>query len=239
MRYHALVCDYDGTIAGDGSVDSETIAALERVRESGRKLILATGREWDDLINVFPQFGIFDRVVAEDGAVLYRTHPREHKLLAAAPPKQFSETLIARGAQRVSIGQVIVATWAPYEALVLEVIQEMGLQLQVSHNKSAVMVLPPGVNKAVALSHALAELRLSPESIVGVGDAENDVEFLSLCECSVAVSNALEIVKRGVDWVTPSSHGAGVQELIRMLIESDLASLEPLRRTNRSGDRRL
>jgi len=239
MRYQALVCDYDGTIAQDGSVDTGTIAALENVRQSGRKLILASGREWDDLVRVFRQLDLFDRVVAENGGVLYRPHTHEHKLLAAAPPKGFSETLIARGAQRVSNGQVIVATWAPYEAVALEVIREMGLDLQVSHNKGAVMVLPSGINKAVALSHALAELQLSPDNIVGIGDAENDLEFLSICECSVAVSNALQIVKRAVDWVTPSSHGAGVQELIQMLIESDLRALEPLRRTNRSVDRLL
>jgi len=32
MRYHALACDYDGTIAWDGKVDANTIAALETVR---------------------------------------------------------------------------------------------------------------------------------------------------------------------------------------------------------------
>lgn len=225
MQYQALACDYDGTIAWDGTVDSETISALERVRESGRKLILVTGRELPDLSQVFHRFDLFDRMVVENGAVLYRPATREQKLLAEAPPKAFSETLIARGAARVSVGNVIVATWEPYETLALEVIREMGLELQVIFNKGAVMILPSGVNKAVGLSHALAELGLSPNHVVGVGDAENDHAFLSICGRSVAVSNALPIVKQRVDWVTEKSHGAGVQELAEMLVATDLAPL--------------
>ena len=49
MRYLALATDYDGTLAADGRVAGDTVAALERLRASGRKLILVTGRELDDL----------------------------------------------------------------------------------------------------------------------------------------------------------------------------------------------
>ena len=48
MRYLALASDYDGTLAHDGRVDEETIAAIARLRASGRKLILVTGRHLDD-----------------------------------------------------------------------------------------------------------------------------------------------------------------------------------------------
>src|SRR4029450_10624204 len=48
MRYHALACDYDGTLAHNGRVNDETMAALERLRGSGRQLIMVTGRELDD-----------------------------------------------------------------------------------------------------------------------------------------------------------------------------------------------
>lgn len=54
MRYLALACDYDGTLAADGHVQEETVAALERLLASGRKLILVTGRQLEDLLSVFP-----------------------------------------------------------------------------------------------------------------------------------------------------------------------------------------
>ena len=50
MRYRVLATDYDGTIAHNGHVDELTLASLDKVVASGRKLILVTGRELEELI---------------------------------------------------------------------------------------------------------------------------------------------------------------------------------------------
>ena len=81
MRYLALACDYDGTIALAGIVDAPTLAALERLRASGRKLLLVTGRELDDLCRVFPHITLFDLVVAENGALVYWPATRAEQVL--------------------------------------------------------------------------------------------------------------------------------------------------------------
>jgi len=222
MRYLALACDYDGTIAWDSVVSERTIEALLDLKQTGRKLILVTGRELDDLLKVFPQIDLFDCVVAENGAVLYTPDTREERRLADRPSEEFIRELIHRGAERVSVGRVIVATWRPHETTAIEVIRDMGLELQVIFNKGAVMILPSGVNKATGLTEALQEMGLSPESVVGIGDAENDHAFLSLCGYSVAVQNALDTVKQEVDWVTSERHGDGTVQLIRTLIATDL-----------------
>lgn len=224
MRYFALACDYDGTIATDGVVTGKTIILLEQLRHSGRKIILVTGRELDDLQKIFPQTSIFDLIVAENGALLY--HPTTHReiLLGEKPPENFIQVLTNHGIP-LSVGRVIVATWQPYEKIVLDAIRDSGLELQVIFNKGAVMVLPAGINKASGLQAALTELGLSPHNAVGVGDAENDHAFLNLCECAVAVANALPALKDRADWVTEGDHGAGVEELINTLLESDLEEL--------------
>jgi len=90
MRYLALACDYDGTLAAQGCVDEETIAALQRVLASGRKLILVTGRQLEDLRAIFPHINLFERVVVENGALLYRPARREEKILTTPPLKSFS-----------------------------------------------------------------------------------------------------------------------------------------------------
>jgi HAD superfamily hydrolase (TIGR01484 family) len=228
MRYYALACDYDGTLALNGQVDEETIAALERLRDSGRKLILVTGRELDDLMHVFPRLDLFERVVAENGALLYRPATREERSLGESPKEEFVNLLRQRGVATLSVGRVIVATWEPYETVALEAIRDLGLEMQVIFNKGAVMILPSGINKASGLSAALSELGLSPHNVAGIGDAENDHAFLSLCECAVAVANALPMVKERADFVTIGDHGAGVVELIDKLIISDMSELEPL-----------
>ena len=230
MRYHALACDYDGTIAHDGRVDDDTIAALGRLRDSGRRLILVTGRELKDLLTVFPHIALFDRVVAENGAVVHCPATREERLLGEPPPAPFVRALRDRGVSPVAVGRVIVATWKPHETTVLEVIRDLGLELHVTFNKEAVMVLPAGLSKATGLAEALRELGLSAHNVVGVGDAENDHAFLRLSECRVAVSNALPMLKEAADLVTRGEEGAGVRELIERLLADDLRDLEPIGR---------
>src|SRR5262245_31096564 len=82
MRYIVLACDYDGTLAHHGVVDEITRAALVRLRESHRKLVLVTGRELVDLGEVFPSLELFDYIVAENGATLYRPATQEERPLA-------------------------------------------------------------------------------------------------------------------------------------------------------------
>jgi hypothetical protein len=227
MRYHALACDYDGTIAHHGKVSDATLAALKRIRETGRRLILVTGRELDDLAAHFPALDVFDQVVAENGAVLYTPSTNTEKPLAEQPADELVRALQDRKVTPLSVGRSIVTTWTPHDKTVFEVIHELGLELQVIFNKGAVMILPPGVNKASGLTAALAEMKLSPHNCVGVGDAENDHAFLRLCECSVAVANALPALKGRADLVTKADHGRGVIELIDRLMRDDLVELGP------------
>jgi len=227
MRYFALATDYDGTLAHNGLVTPETIAALEQLRATGRKLILVSGRELDDLLRAFPQSELFDRVVAENGALVYTPATREAQPLSEPPPEAFVTALRAAGVAPLSVGRVIVATWHPNETVVLQTIRDLGLEHQVIFNKGAVMVLPPGINKAAGLSAALGQLGLSAHNVVGIGDAENDHAFMSVCECSVAVANALPMVKERADYVTRGDHGAGVIELIDMIVADDLRQLQP------------
>ena len=119
-----------------------------------RQLSLVTGRELPDLQSTFPRLDQFDRIVAENGALLYRPATKEERVLAEPPPPAFLEELEQRGVRPVSTGRVIVATWEPHQAAVLDAIRHLGLELQVIFNKGAVMVLPSGVNKATGLAVA-------------------------------------------------------------------------------------
>lgn len=225
MRYLALASDYDGTLAHDGVVDADTIQALERLLRSGRSLILVTGRELADLQSVFPRLDLCERVVADNGAVIYNPATREKRILAKRPPQSFLDSLRNRGVPGVSSGDVIVATWRPHETQVMEAIRESGLELQIVFNKEAVMILPSGVNKMSGLCAAIEELKLSRHNIAAVGDAENDHAFLESCECSVAVANAIPALKERADFVTQGERGAGVTELIDKILDNDLSDL--------------
>ena len=225
MRYLVLACDYDGTLAHEGRMDPATVEAVRQVRASGRRVVLLTGRELPDLLALLPEPELFDRIVAENGALLYRPVEREERPLAEAAPERFIAELKRRQVTPLSVGRVIVATQEPEEKVVLEVIRDQGLERQVIFNKGAVMVLPSGVNKATGLDAALDELGLSRHNCVAVGDAENDHALLARAECAVAVANALPALKEAADLVTAKPNGEGVRELIARLAASDLEDL--------------
>jgi HAD superfamily hydrolase (TIGR01484 family) len=225
MRFLLLATDYDGTLARDGRVEGKTIAALDRLRSSGRKLILVTGRHMPDLSTVFSRFDLFDRIVAENGGLLYQPATREEKLLCEPPNEHFLSLLRERNIPFVP-GRTVVASWHPHEEEMLQAIRDTGLDLQVTFNKGSVMVLPSGVNKATGLNSALRELGISTHNVVAAGDAENDHSFLRASECGVAVANALPALKEHADIVLDAPDGDGVVELIDQLISDDLEKFD-------------
>jgi HAD superfamily hydrolase (TIGR01484 family) len=235
MRYQVLATDYDGTIAHHGRVSDELIASLERLLATGRRMVMVTGRELPELMEIFPRTPLFEWIVAENGALLYHPATQEERVLGQAPSEKFLALLRARGVRPLSAGRSIVATFEPHEQTVLEAIRDLGIEWQVIFNKGAVMALPSGINKATGLTAALDAMGLSPHHVVGIGDAENDHAFLSMCGVSAAVANALPAVKETADFVTPGDHGAGVSQLIDAIVASDLAELNDRLARRRNG----
>ena len=122
MRLVAVAVDYDGTLARDGIVDGETLKALHAARATGRKLILVTGRHLPDLLDIFPEIGVFDRVIAENGSLLYRPGTHEEKPLSAPMPEKLIHELERRGVTPLAVGRASAATWQPHENTVLQTI---------------------------------------------------------------------------------------------------------------------
>jgi phosphoglycolate phosphatase (TIGR01487 family) len=228
MRYTAVALDFDGTIAHDSEVPAHVVDGLRRLKETGRKVLLVTGRELPELLAIFKPIDLFDRVVAENGALLYRPHNGERVELGEPPPPKLVEALRAKGVP-ISVGHSIIATVEPHETVVLNTIRELGLERPVIFNKGAVMILPPGINKASGLKAALQELGLSARNLVAAGDAENDHALLDSAEYSVAVANAITTLKEAADRVTREPRGDGVLELVADLVEHDLRNAPPKR----------
>jgi hypothetical protein len=226
MRWKALATDFDGTLAEMGAVSPATREAIAALRRDGGKVVLVTGRLYSDFsgLGISPE-DLADLVVAENGALL--VDPRDGTAFAfgTAPPSNFASELIRRGANPVTVGRTIVATVEPFETLALELVREMGLEHQIIFNKGAVMILPPGVNKASGLVAAAQRLGLSPSDFVGVGDGENDHALLQVCGLAAAVANALPALLQEVRYVTTEPAGAGVTELIEAMRSGALDSL--------------
>src|SRR5256885_6516883 len=209
VNVHVLACDYDGTIADGGRCSPEMAQALARVRESGRKVLLVTGRMLPDLRSVCADIDrMFDAIVAENGALLYFPETREARTLGDPPESALVEELRRRGVP-FDLGSSIVATTEGYADMALAAIRETGVERTLVFNKGALMLLPGGVTKGTGLEAALTVLALSHHNMVGVGDAENDHAFLAMSECAVAVADAIPALRERADYVTraPGSRG--------------------------------
>jgi hypothetical protein len=220
----ALATDYDGTLAFEGKVDPATVAALRRWRSSGRALVMVTGRELSQLIDVFPELGLFDAVVAENGALFWRPGEAEPTLLAAPPPPALVEGLRRRCIGPLSVGRSIVATPRECEDAFAETLAELGLSWRLIFNKDSLMCLPAGVSKATGLTYALGALGVAPPQTLGVGDAENDLDFLALCGVAAVVSNALPEMRERAHLVADGVASAGVRWLIERVLSAPAVS---------------
>lgn len=228
MPYRALAVDYDGTLASGGRVAPATLAALDRLRPAGHRLFLVTGRRLDDLRSAFPEADrLCDAMVCENGGVLHLPATGETRALAPPPPPELLDCLRRKGVQPLAIGTVALYTRTPHEKEAIDAIRELALTLDVSFNKGAVMILPPGRDKARTLGELLREAGIAPAEVVGVGDAENDHAFFRMCGLSVAVGNALPAVKSAADLVLGAPRGAGVRQLIDWMMADDLAGVTP------------
>ncbi len=225
MIIHALACDYDSTIAEDGRVAEATARALERVRESGRKLVLVTGRTLPHLREVCPDCGrMFDAIVAENGAVLSLPGAREVKALGEPPEPALLHALLRRGVP-FALGSSSIHTAAALAEPALAAIRETGLERTLVFNRESLMLLPAGVTKGSGLEAALTALELSPHNAVGIGDGENDHAFLALCEFGVAVADAVPALRERADYVTRAPEADGVIEFIEEHVLKDLVEV--------------
>ncbi|HET7341420.1 MAG TPA: HAD family hydrolase [Methylomirabilota bacterium] len=227
MNVHVFATDYDGTIAEANHVAEPTAHALQRVRATGRKVLLVTGRMLPDLHAVCPDVDrMFDAVIAENGAVVYFPERREVRTLGDAPEPALLEALRRRDVP-FDVGRVILATQAPFADAAVGAIRETGVERTLVFNKGALMLLPGGVTKGTGLLAALNAFELSAHNMVGIGDAENDHAFLALSECAVAVADAVPALRERADYVTRAPGARGVLEFVEEHVLHDLIELMP------------
>lgn len=222
MYCRVLACDYDGTGAFNNQLAPEVACALARAREMGFVTLLVTGRILEDLKAACPDTSLFDAVVAENGAVIWfagRGSTSDRTIAIGAPPSESFLAELRRRAVPIQSGEVIVATWDSHTADVLELLRASAMDGQLVFNRSALMVLPSGVNKATGVRRALELLGRSHHNLIAFGDAENDVPLLAMAEMSVAARGAVRGVEAMADERLAQPGGAGVARFIHRVLD--------------------
>ncbi|MFN8526992.1 MAG: Cof-type HAD-IIB family hydrolase [Anaerolineae bacterium] len=82
-------------------------------------------------------------------------------------------------------------------------------------------ILPPGVSKGSALKLLTKDLRIPADSVMAIGDAENDIEMIQFAGWGVAMGQAEQNVKDAADFVAPSNDDDGVAVAIETFVLPD------------------
>jgi hypothetical protein len=85
-------------------------------------------------------------------------------------------------------------------------------------------VLPPNVNKGVALRTVVGRLGVAREDVIAVGDNLNDLAMIEYAGLGVAMGNAPEALRARADVVAPSNEEHGLAEVIERFILSNEAA---------------
>ena len=209
-----LATDYDDTLATGGVIAEETIAALQQFRARGNEVILVTGRILEDFFRVCPHHFFLDRIVAENGAVFYDVRTQKSELLCESFSRSSLLKLRSMGIQDLDFGRVMVSTSRPYMKVLQQWMDESEDKIQVISNRESLMILPSGIDKLTGLTQVLDRMNVSLTEVIGMGDAENDLSFLSQCGESIAVQNAIDAVKKIATHITLARAGEGVVEFL-------------------------
>jgi hydroxymethylpyrimidine pyrophosphatase-like HAD family hydrolase len=227
MRHRVLACDYDGTLATDGICSPATIASLHRIQDAGIKLILVTGRTREELLSVFDPGALFAAIVVENGAVVIDARGDE-TLLAPRLPVALVEEFRRVGVEPLVVGRVLASTSVTQRSKLSAALARVGIDRQVVRNRDSAMVLPSGISKRTGLEVALRAIGELPAATVAVGDGENDVALFAVAGVSVAVANAVDVLKARADHVLTRPNGKGVADLADALVAGNLGALTAL-----------
>jgi hypothetical protein len=224
-----IACDFDGTGASEGHLAPEAASALHRAREAGVTTLLVTGRVLEDLHVARVDFTAFDAVVAENGALLWFPAREQTIQLGSSPPDHFLGRLREAGIP-FKAGAVVVGTWEGHATQVLSLVRDSGLDLQLVFNRSALMLLPSGVDKAVGTRRALQELQRCEHNMIAFGDAENDLPLFGIAEVAVAARGSVRAVAALADDHLTRERGEGVAHYVDTLLAAGGHAPTPVRR---------
>ena len=81
--------------------------------------------------------------------------------------------------------------------------------------ESAAELMSPDFSKRSGIKRMMAFLGDGMESTVGVGDGENDVDMIDVCNIGIAMGNACDMLKAHASYVTTDIEDGGIANAMK------------------------
>jgi len=168
--------------------------------------------------------------VFENGAGLYV--PETYRFLpnpalkdgAAIPAarKRLEETVVRSGAAYFQPGKEYSLTLFASDPrdtgrlheLVSNALGDLRASVDLVYSTSCLNILPLNIDKGVGTRFLAATTGVALEEMLGVGDSDVDVQFLSVVGYSAAPANAQAAVREVAQYVSPFETGEGVRDIL-------------------------
>jgi HAD superfamily hydrolase (TIGR01484 family) len=233
-----IIFDIDGVLTqGEAkALDHELLKCLAGINGSARRnsllpgVTLCSGRAAPYVELMTQAIGGFLPAVFENGAGLYI--PGSYSFLPnpllnaqsdiRAVKQKIQAELVDSRFAFFQPGKEYTLTLFPtnplnYSELQKEVERVLGplcTTVDLVQSPSCLNILPLGVNKGSGVQFLANQTEIDVDSMLGVGDSDNDVPFLTLVGHSAAPANANTAVKSIVQYISPQENVAGVRDII-------------------------
>ncbi len=213
-----LVFDYDGTLTlgPTTGIPQSTQRVLRKVSEmNGIILGIVSGRELTYLRQVNNSVsGIFSFLVAENGAVT-EFGKSDELLVKGREWSQRARLAFSSADFHIRFYEIIGASRRANADKVTQSLNAAKLDAKLAFNRDSMMMLPPNVDKGIGVSEAVSTLGRTKEiRSTCFGDGENDVALFGPADTGVAVSDAVDQLKKVADVIASRPGGLGVEEYL-------------------------
>lgn len=234
-----LVFDIDGVLTEGETraLDLELLADLARLNRLSRQdpdfpaATICSGRSAQYVELMLQAIDGHLPAVFENGAGLYvpdtyrfLPHPAlsDGRLIPAVREK-LEETIVKSGAAYFQPGKEYSLTLFAsdpedtgrlYE-LAAAALGDLNQTVDLVYSTSCLNVLPKHVDKGKGIQFLAAETGVDLSHMLGVGDSDVDLQFLSIVGYSAAPANANPGVKSAVGYVSPFRTGKGIRDILR------------------------
>jgi hydroxymethylpyrimidine pyrophosphatase-like HAD family hydrolase len=209
----AFATDLDRTLLRPGGRPTAAARrALRVARSMGLRTVLVSGREYPVLRRMARDFGTWDALVAEDGAVVEAPYGSPPRAVGRRTAAELRRRLARHPRLEGQWGEVVFSAHVGHRRRLVGIVA--GLPVHTTTNVDRLMVIPAGVSKRTGLERALRRLGVGRRRYAAIGDAENDVEMLRAAAISGTVGNGRPEARRVADYVARGSFDRGVWEFV-------------------------
>ena len=225
----AIAVDIDGTITDyNKNLHLDAIHALRRIEKAGIPIILATGNVRAITYGLWRFIGASGPMVCENGGVVW--HPTWSEPIVRADGAR-ARKCAQDMAKDINIDPEGITTntwreseWCLFTDEDLDAVHNWVASsdysdLAVVKTGFAIHLMEPHLSKGEGLKIALERMGISPDDVLAVGDAPNDIPMFELVGHSVAVGGCFDSLAKVASVISPHAHGDTFKPLVDAILD--------------------